>query len=78
MNVEPQAVAKAVTEIFAVAGIGDDIPCGLVYAAAGNARSGCLDTGKLGTQNRVVHIFHFIAYIAHGYRAGHVRAVAIL
>ena len=77
MDIEPERVAEAVAEVFAVARRGNNVASGLVYLRARDARGRLFYAGKLSAKNGVVNLPHLIACIAHRDRSRHVRAVAV-
>ena len=76
MDFQTQAVAVAVAEVFAVAGVGNDLPGGTIDLLAGNAGLRGGDGGQLRLENGIVHVLHLVGGVAHGHGAGHVGAVA--
>ena len=76
MDLQTKAVAVAVAEIFAVTGVGNDLPGGAVNILAGNAGLRGGDGGQLRLENGVVHVLHLVGGVADGDSTGHVGAVA--
>src|SRR4051812_44513286 len=75
---ETDAVAGAVDESLAVAGIGDHTPGRAVDVLAGDADADRFDRGLLRAADDLVHLGLLRGRLAHVDGASHVRAVAIL
>ena len=58
------AVPRAVQELLAVAGLGDDAPTGAVDLLTGHARPDGLETGLLGSANDVVDLALLFGWFA--------------
>ena len=65
-------------EVFAVTGVGNDLPGDRVDLLAGDARLGGGNGALLGLQHHVVHLFHLVRSKSHRHGAGHVGAVALI
>ena len=64
VDLQTKAVAVAVAEVFAVTGVGNDLPGGAVNILAGNAGLRGGDGGQLRLENGVVHVLHLVGGVA--------------
>ena len=78
VDVQAEAVAEAVTEVFAVAAGRDQIARRAVDFGAGDARLRDGDAGELRLEHDVINLAHLVRDAAQGDGARHVGAVAAL
>lgn len=78
MDIDAHAMAGAVAEALAVAGLGDDIAGDFVDLRRGHTgRDGRLGR-LLGAQHDIIDLAHLVAGLTHRHGAGHIGVVAVL
>ena len=77
VDLQTQAVAVAMAEVFAVTGIGNDLTGNTIDITANDTSLGCGNACQLCLQHRVIDLAHLVGGIAYGNRAGHITAVAV-